>query len=124
MKNEIKGSLMWGGGILALALAASWARGQGLIDADTTTRIVLCAIGLMVAWMGNRLPKGFVPGTGARAARRVAGWSLAISGLIYAAAFAFAPLGLALPVGGGAVMLGIAVTFGYCLSLRNRATAV
>jgi uncharacterized membrane protein len=115
---------MWGVGILVLALIASYARRQGVIDADTTTRFVLCASGLMIAWMGNRMPKAFVPSTRARAAKRVAGWSLAISGLIYAASFAFAPLDLALQVGGGAVILGIAVTFGYCLSLRNRATPV
>tara|TARA_R110002020_G_scaffold208167_1_gene413835 strand:- start:57 stop:431 length:375 start_codon:yes stop_codon:yes gene_type:complete len=123
MNKDITGSLMWAGGIIALALGASWARNQGLIDADTTTRIVLVAIGLMIAWFGNRSPKTFVSGSRARQARRFSGWSLAISGLIYAGAFAFAPMDMALIVGCGAVILGIAATFFYCLSLRNSAKA-
>jgi len=123
MNKDIIGSLMWGGGIIALALGATWARNEGMVDADTTTRIVFVAIGLMIAWFGNRTPKTFVPGARARQARRFSGWSLAISGLIYAAAFAFAPLDTALIVGCGAIILGIAATFAYCLSLRNSAKA-
>jgi len=123
MSKDLIGSLAWGVGILLLALFASVARSRGMIDADATTRIVLVATGLMIAWFGNRAPKTFVPSARARQAKRVAGWSLAISGLIYAAAFAFAPLDMAVIVGCGAVMSGIAATFIYCLSLRSKATA-
>lgn len=123
MSKDITGSLMWAGGIIGLALVASWARSQGLIDADATTRIVFVAIGLMIAWYGNRTPRKFVPGARARSANRVAGWSLAISGLIYAASFALLPVDQAILIGCGAIVLGIVVTFGWCLSLRNRATA-
>ncbi|MBU1325049.1 MAG: ammonium transporter [Alphaproteobacteria bacterium] len=121
MNKDLIGSLMWGGGIVVLALIASWARSQGLIDQDTTTRIVLVPTGLMIAWFGNRAPKTFVPSARARAAKRVTGWSLAISGLIYAGAFAVAPLDTAVMVGCGAMVLGIALSFGYCLSLRHGA---
>lgn len=123
MSKDLIGSLAWGVGILLLALFASVARSRGIIDADATTRIVLVATGLMIAWFGNRAPKTFVPSARARQAKRVAGWSLAISGLIYAAAFAFAPLDMAVIVGCGAVMSGIAATFIYCLSLRSKAAA-
>lgn len=123
MNRELIGSLAWGVGILVLALIASFARSRGLIDGDAATRIVLVATGLMIAWFGNRAPKTFVPSAQARQAKRVAGWSLAISDLIYAAAFAFAPMDMALIVGCGAVILGIAITFGYCLSLRTRPAA-
>lgn len=123
MSKDLIGSLAWGVGILLLALIASVARSRGMIDGDATTRIVLVATGLMIAWFGNRAPKTFVPSARARQAKRVAGWSLAISGLIYAAAFAFAPMDMAVIVGCGAVMLGIAVTFIYCLSLRSKAAA-
>lgn len=123
MSKDLIGSLAWGVGILLLALFASVARSRGMIDADATTRIVLVATGLMIAWFGNRAPKTFVPSARARQAKRVAGWSLAISGLIYAAAFAFAPLDMAVIVGCGAVMSGIAATFIYCLSLRSKAAA-
>lgn len=123
MKTDLIGSLAWGAGILVLALIASFARSRGMIDPETTTRIVLAATGLMVAWFGNRAPKTFVPSARARAAKRVAGWSLAISGLIYAASFGFLPLDTAIYVGCGSVILGIAITFAYCLSLRGRAAA-
>ena len=123
MNKDLVGSLAWAGGLIGLGLVASFARQQGYIDADTTTRIVLTAIGLMVAWFGNRMPKAFVPSARARQATRVAGWSMALSGLVYAALWAFAPLEVALIVGCGAVIAGIAVTFLYCLSLRSRGTA-
>ena len=121
MNKDLIGSLAWGGGIIALALAASFARQQGYIDADTTTRIVFAAIGLMIAWFGNRMPKTFVPGARARQAQRVGGWSMAISGLIYAGLWAFAPFQVALIGGCGAIILGLALTFFYCLSLRAKA---
>lgn len=83
---------------------------------------MLGAIGLMVAAQGNRIPKSFAPSAWARKAKRVAGWSMVLSGLVYAGAFAFAPMDLALPLGCGAVIAGLVVTFGYCLSLRRMAT--
>ena len=123
MNKEVMGSFAWGVGILVLALGARFAREQGFIDADMTTRIVLGATGLMIAWMGNRMPKTFVPSARARQARRVAAWSLALSGLVYAVLWAIAPLPVAIWGGCGAVILGMVVTFGYCLSLRVRASA-
>jgi hypothetical protein len=121
MNKEVIGSLAWAGGIIALALAATWARQQGYIDTEATTRIVLGATGLMIAWYGNQMPKRFVPDNRARQATRVGGWSLALSGLVYAGLWAFAPFDVALIGGCGAIIVGIAVTVGYCLSLRDRA---
>jgi hypothetical protein len=123
MNKDLIGNLAWGGGIVILALAASFARREGYIDSDMVNRIVLGATGLMIAWQGNRLPKAFLPSAGARRARRVAGWSLAMSGLVYAALWAFAPFQVALIGGCGAIIVGIAVTIGYCLSLRDRSKA-
>ena len=120
MKKDLIQDLAWGGGIVVLALCASYARSQGFIDHDTTTRIVIGATGLMVAAFGNRMPKRFAPSEKARRVQRVGGWSLAISGLIYAGLWAFAPLSVALWVGCGAIIAGMAVTLGYCLRLRGR----
>ena len=122
-KDEMKGSLAWGVGILILALVSTYARRHGYIDGDTVTRLVIGANGLMIAWFGNRLPKAFVPSASARKVRRVAGWSLALSGLVYAALYAFAPLSMAFWGGTAAVLAGIAVTTGYCFSLRANAKA-
>ncbi len=122
MKKDLTHSLAWGGGIIALALVATFARQRGYIDGDTASRIVLAVIGLMIAAYGNRAPKAFVPSAAARKANRVAGWSLVISGLIYAGLWAFAPFDVALIGGCGAVALGMIVTVLYCLSLRRRET--
>jgi hypothetical protein len=123
MKKQVIADLGWGVGIVVLALGATWARNLGYIDADTVTRLVLGATGLMVAWFGNRMPKSIAPGPRARQAQRVGGWSMALSGLVYAGLWAFAPTEVALVGGCAAVILGIAVTLGYCLSLRGKAKA-
>ena len=123
MNKDLMGSVAWGAGIIAVALVATLARQLNYIDGDTVTRIVLAVIGLMVAWHGNRMPKAFVPSATARQVTRVGGWSMALSGLLYAGLWAFAPLSVALLVGCGAILAGIAVTIGYCLSLRARASA-
>lgn len=118
MKRQRITEFGWGVGIVLLALGATLARNLGYVDADTVTRLVLGATGLMVAWFGNRMPKTIAPSARVRQAQRVGGWSMALSGLVYAGLWAFAPLEVALIGGCGAIMLGIAVTIGYCLSLR------
>jgi hypothetical protein len=123
MNKEVIGSLAWGIGIVALALGATFARKLGYVDGDTVTRVVVGANGLMIAWFGNRMPKAFVPSAWARQVRRVGGWSLVLSGLVYAGLWAFAPIPVAIAGGCGAVVAGIAVTLGYCLSLRAKAKA-
>lgn len=122
-KREMVGSLAWGVGIVVLALCATLARKLGYMDGETVTRLVVGANGLMIAWWGNRMPKTFVPSARARQARRVAAWSLVLSGLIYAGLWAFAPIPAAVWGGIGAVLAGIVVTLGYCLSLRAKANA-
>jgi hypothetical protein len=123
MNKELIGNFAWAGGIVVVALVGSLARKLGYMDGETVTRVVIGLNGLMIAWQGNRLPKTFVPGAGARRARRVAAWSLVLSGLVYAGLFAFAPIPVAVVGGVGAVAAGIAVTLGYCLSLRTKTKA-
>lgn len=120
MNKDLRGSLAWGAGMVLLALASTLARKLGYIEGETVTRLVVGANGLMLAWFGNRMPKDFVPSAWARQARRVGGWSLVLSGLVYSGLFAFAPLPIAVWGGGGAVLAGIAATVLYCLALRSR----
>lgn len=122
-KSDVIGNFAWGGAIIVLALAGSFARKAGYMDDETVKRLVTGTIGLMVAWQGNRMPKSFVPNACARQARRVAGWSMTLSGLIYAGLFLFAPLHVAYLGGAGAILAGIAITLGYCLTLRDRRKA-
>lgn len=120
MNKELVQSLAWAGGILLLALAATLARKLGYVEGDTVTRLVVGINGLLIAWYGNSMPKRFVPSAAARKVKRVGGWSLVLSGLIYALVFTFAPIQTAVIVGCAAIATGIAVTFAYCLSLRAR----
>lgn len=124
MTKDLTHSLAWGGGILAVALACSLARHLGYLEQETTLRIVLGVTGLMVAAFGNRIPKTFAPGAGVRKAQRVTAWAMVLSGLVYAGAFLLAPtMQIAMTVGCAAIVLGLVVAIGYCLSLRNRQTA-
>jgi len=123
MNKQLITDLAWGVGIVIVALVASFARKLGYVDSDTVTRIVIGMTGLMIASFGNRMPKTFVPNACARQARRVASWSLVLSGLIYAGLWAFAPIPVAVAGGSGAVLLGLAVTIGYCISLRAKLKA-
>ena len=123
-KQETIGGLAWGGAMLVLAIVATLARKAGYLDHDTVLRLVIGANGLMIAWFGNRMPKAFVPSACARQVRRVGGWAMTVSGLVYAGLWAFAPIPVATWGGMAAVVAGIAVTFGYCLSVRGKAKAV
>jgi xanthine/uracil permease len=84
-------------------------------------RVVIGVNGLMIAYYGNRAPKVVAPSAYARQVTRVAGWSLVLSGLVYAGLWAFAPIPLAITAGTGAVVAGMIVTLGYCFWLRARA---
>jgi hypothetical protein len=121
MNRELILGLAWGGGLVLLALGATQARKLGYMDPETVTRLVIGANGIMIAWYGNRMPKAFVPSAMARQLARVAGWSLVLSGSVYAGLWAFAPIGVAIFGGCAAVLAGMAVTLGYCLSLRSKA---
>lgn len=123
MKKELKADIAWGGGIVAVALVATLARQLDYIDGDSATRIVLGVTGIMLAWYGNRMPKALVTDACERRVTRVAGWSMALSGLVYASLWAFAPITVALVGGCGAVIAGIAVTMAYARSLRSKAKA-
>jgi hypothetical protein len=123
MNKDLIGALAWAGGIIALALGATFARKLGYIDSDTVTRVVIGINGLMIAWFGNRMPKAVVPNAYARQVTRIGGWAMVLSGLVYAGLWAFAPIPVAIVGGCVAVGVGIAVTLGYSLWLRAKAKA-
>jgi len=121
MNRELIGYIAWGAGIVVVALGASYARKLGYIDQETTTRVVIGLNGLMIAWIGNRMPKAVAPSAAIRQVKRVGGWSMVLSGLVYAALWVFAPIDVAVVGGCAAIIAGIAVTAGYCFVLRARA---
>ena len=123
IRKELIGSLVWAGLMLGLAFGATFANKQGYLDHETVQRLTVCSIGLWIVWNGNRIPKRFARSAQARQVQRVAAWSQVLSGLCYAGLWAFAPIPVAMTAGTGAVLTGMAVTLGYCLSMRARAKA-
>nr|WP_295107441.1 ammonium transporter [uncultured Caulobacter sp.] len=121
MKKALIETAAWVGVVAALTFGAVLAFKLGYIDQETVMRLALGVTGLWMAWYGNRLPKTLVPiPAGAGQARRVASWSLVLSGLVYAGLWIFAPVPTAAVAGSAAVLAGVAVTFGYCLSLQKK----
>ena len=120
MNKELIAGLAWGGGIIAMALAMTQARKLGYMDGDTVTRVVIAMNGLVIAWYGNRMPKRFFPSELTRKVSRLGGWSMTISGLVYVALWAFAPIGVAVAAGSAAVLAGVALPLAYCMSQRNK----
>ena len=97
-------------------------RRRRLVGVDAARGLALVgmmSIHILPAWD----PETFAPTAHARRVARVGGWSMALSGLVYAGLWAFAPFDVALIGGCAAIILGMAVTIGYCLSMRGKATA-
>ena len=121
--NDLLPGLIWAGGILVLALGASFARSRGIIDQDTTLRLVIGVNGLMIAHFGNRTPKAVAPSACAQRVARFSGWCSVLSGLVYAGLWIFAPIPVAVTLGTAVVAGSIVLTLGYCFRLRAQARA-
>ena len=107
------------GATVLISLAALGKLGAHLevIDADMASRLIQIAIGLTLVVFANGAPKqigrpraSFEAEGRAQGARRIAGWSLTIAGLIYAGVWVFAPVSLAAPVSIAVVATGLTVT--------------
>ena len=121
MQKTLLGVVM-GASMILVALIARYAHNHGWIDGDMTLRVVAMN-GLVVAWMGNAMPKSFVPYAWARQSRRFTGWMLVLSGLAYTGLWLFAPLPVAFLYGTMAIFGGVIVSMGYCFWLRSQTRA-
>lgn len=124
-RKRILSALVIAGVQVGGALLLSYARRQGMIDGETVTRGVMVLIGLGLAAFGNTMPK-MLDGpprtvreaTAAQSVLRLGGWAMTLSGLAFAALWAFAPRGgaeiasVAVVASGMAFMLGYAVRTG------------
>ena len=118
--KEIRMGLAWAGGVLLVAICTVLSHKMGYLSGDAVMRWLFSVNGIMIAWYGNRIPKKVVRSAQARQATRVAGWSMAFSGLIYAALWAFAPMSVAFSGGTAVILAGVIATLGYCLTLRSK----
>jgi hypothetical protein len=119
LNKEILAGLICAGAMLLVSAAAKLAHGRGLIDADVAQRAIGLN-GLLVAYLGNRVPKKVARTACARQVKRVSGWSMVLSGLLYTGLWAFAPIPVALVYGTGALFAGVLFTLCYCVWLDTR----
>jgi hypothetical protein len=113
---------------LAFALAGRF----GLLDALAVQRAIGALVGILVVTIGNVLPKlrplsaPPVHVSGGPEAERFAGWLLVCVGLVHAALFLFAPLGVARTVAsviGGGALIAIAANAIWHARGKSRAEA-
>ena len=125
MKKSIKAALMQAGVILGVAVVATVLHKTGYISQDTTMRVLMISIGLLIAWQSNATPKA-EPTASARkrAINRLTGWAFMLSGLAYAAIWAFLPIGPANPVSMVAIAAAGVTVLLYCLLTRGGRTKV
>lgn len=120
--RHILNSLVLAGLMLGAAAVLKYADHAHMIGADTSTRGLGVMMGLVLAFIGNFMPKSVPASRGAtlaggrwQSALRIGGWSFTIAGLAYAVVWAFAPLAMANLVSTVLVVFAMAVTFGYAL---------
>ena len=123
MNKETRAAVAWAGGMLVLTAGTVVAHRLGYIDRDVVMRVEFGVLGLWIACFGNRIPKTFVRDVQARQAQRVSAWAQVLSGLVYAGLWAFAPIPVATWYGTAVILISVAVTLGYCLTLRSKAKA-
>jgi len=123
MKSSIKSALLQAGTTLAVALAATVLHRTGVITQDTTTRVVMITIGLVVAWQSNAVPKSLPIGSArSQAYKRLSGWAFVLSGLAFAAVWAFAPMDHAATLSMAPMLIAMVTVFVVCLSNRASST--
>ncbi|MFN3229599.1 MAG: hypothetical protein ACK41P_07095 [Asticcacaulis sp.] len=108
--------------LLAVAATLKLVQSQGFIQEDAITRLTQIAIGLSLVFLANTVPKrigraraSLVAEGRAQTAKRIAGWSMVLGGLTYAATWALAPMALAAPIAMAAVALGLCVAAVFAL---------
>ena len=114
--------------IIATALAASYAKSEGMISPDLGDRIVMVVVGLVLVVLNNAIPKQLAPPQASARAealgqsvRRVFGWTMTLGGLAWAAIWAFAPMAVAKPLAIAAMVSAMAIALGYLLwAMRRR----
>jgi hypothetical protein len=119
MTQRITGGLTLAFALLSVAAGLAYARRVGAVSPDLAVRGAMAAIGLVLAFYGNNIPKIIkVTTPRARAIQRIAGWACALAGLAYAAIWALAPLAWAAEAASGAVATAMLGVFAYGLVTR------
>jgi hypothetical protein len=117
--NKLAPSLALAAAMIGAALAIVYASKAHLIDGDAGTRTVMAIIGLALVHQANAIPKAVLRSERARSMRRLSGYAFFLSGLAYAAIWAFAPIGVAADASMIAVGAAMILVIGACLLSRT-----
>jgi hypothetical protein len=111
--RHLIGAFAIAGLTLAVALAFRYAKASGVVDPETSTRVVTAFFGLIVAWSGNMMPKTLTPLARMRcdparsqARQRRAGWAFVLAGLGWSVSWLVLPLPAAMPISMLLLMFG------------------
>jgi hypothetical protein len=125
--KSLRSPLLFAGFVLSLAGAAKLAARLGLMDeADLARRVGMVTIGLLLAFIGNSIPKTLAPLSEVRcdpskhqAFQRWSGWVWLIAGLGYAVVWLVAPLDVAAPLSMLVVGVAMALVLARLVRLKR-----
>ena len=123
MNKAVRSGLLQVGATLAVAVVATVLHRTSVISQDTTVRVLMATIGLVVAWQSNAVPKSLPFGSArSQAYKRLSGWAFFLSGLAFAAIWAFAPMDMAKTLSMAPMMIAMVTVFVACVSNQISAT--
>lgn len=132
-RNRLLGAAVLASIILGAAWFLSIAREAGILDGDMSTRALMAASGLVIAMLGNSVPKQLKrPRTTVAAERRMqsglrrVGWIMSLAGLAFALTWIVAPQVVAWPLSLSLMALGFllaVVTILRCRTGRSERSA-
>ena len=118
--TRMTSNLALAGLLIAVSLGLAFLRRHGVVGAEAPARGAMVLTGILLAVYGNVIPKS-VSRLSAKgeSLQRATGWATVISGIGYAAIWAFAPIEIAAVASMAAVALGFVFVVGYCMWLRS-----
>jgi hypothetical protein len=118
--SRITSSLALAGLLIAVSIGLVYVRKLGMVGAETPARGAMILTGILLAVYGNVIPKT-VSRLSARgeSLQRITGWATVVSGIGYAAVWAFAPIEIAAVASMGVVVIGLVCVVSYCVWLRS-----
>ena len=122
MKNPaIRFALISTGMLFIVAVAAVAARKAGYIDHDASTRILMVALGILMAAQASRSPKDELKRTPRGIAiQRFTGWAMTLASLAWTVIWLVAPIDGATLMSMVPILIGGAAVAIRCLTWRPR----
>jgi hypothetical protein len=118
--SRITSSLALAGLLIAVSIGLAYLRRLGAVGTEIPARGAMVLTGILLVVYGNVIPKS-VSRLSAKgeSLERVTGWATVLSGIAYAAIWAFAPIEIAAVASMSAVAIGFVSVVGYCMWLRS-----